>query len=353
MCQNRTANPEGMSPARTLLDIVTSSWMSQAAYVAAELRIADFLADGPRTSDDLAAATGTHGPSLHRLLRALTTLDICRERDDGSFEITPMGRLLGTDAPGSLRSWTIWWGSHLWPIWGNLLYSIKTGESARKLFMETNAFEQLERNRGMAATFNQALVECTRLICKDVVRVYDFSGLRRIMDVGGGYGELLACILKANPDASGVLFDLPHAVEGGRRHIEAAGLTSRCEFVEGSFFDSVPSGADVYLLKNVIHDWNDDRSRLILENCRSAMGEGGLLLLVEAVLPDRLTVAAAHQAVAQSDLNMLVTLAGRERTEAEFRDLLASTGFRVTRILPAGATFSVIEALPSEAGPGS
>ena len=346
MRQSRIGNSESTSLARTLLDIVTSSWMTQVTYVAAELRIPDLLAEGPRTSDELAAATRAHAPSLRRLLRALTTIDICRERDDGSFEITAMGSLLRTDVPGSLRSWTIWWGARLWPVWGHLLYSVKTGESARKLLIGTDAFEQLEQNRKMAEVFNQALVELTRLTCESVVRTYDFSGLGRIVDVGGGYGELLACILKASPAASGILFDLPHAIEGGRRHIEEAGLASRCKVVAGDFFESVPGGADAYVLKSVIHDWNDDRSRLILENCRHAMVEDGRLLLVEEVLPDRLEFSAAHQAVVRSDLNVLVALGGKERTEAEFRDLLNSAGLRVTRILPAGATFSIIEAFP-------
>lgn len=348
MAQDGTGAPESDSPAQRLLDIVTASWMTQAAYVAAELHLADILAEGPRTSDDLAAATGTHAPSLRRLLRALTTIGICRERRDGSFEITPMGALLGTDAPGSLRSWTIWWGAHLWPVWGRLLYSIRTGRSARKLLTGTDGFEHLQRDPEMAAVFNRALVELTHLACQGVVRTYDFSGLKRIVDVGGGYGELLAAILRANPAASGVLFDLPHALEGGRRHIEEAGLAGRCEFVAGDFFESVPAGGDAYVLKSVIHDWNDERGLLILRNCRRALAGGARLVLVERVLPDRLDTSTDHRAVVRSDLHMLVALAAKERTESEFRALLESAGFRVSRVLPIGATFSVIEALPLE-----
>ena len=348
MGENRIGNPESVSLVQRLLECVTNSWMAQATYVAAELRIADLLAEGPRTSEDLAAATGTHALSLRRLLRALTTIEICREREDGSFEITPMGSLLGTGVPGSLRSWTIWWGAHLWQVWGNLLYSVKTGESARKLLIGTDSFKHLEEDPEAAAVFNHALVELTRLTSESVVRTYDFSGLKRIMDVGGGYGELLISILRASPETSGVLFDLPHAIEGGKRHFEKAGLASRCEFLEGDFFESVPSGADAYILKSIIHDWDDEKSKVILENCRRAMAEGGRLLLVERVIPDRLEISAAHQGVVRSDLTMLVAHAAQERTEAEFRDLLSSARFRVTRILPAGMTFSVIEAFPLE-----
>jgi len=335
-----------MSLAHWLLECVTSSWMAQAIYVAAELQIADLLAEGPRTSEDLAAVTGAHAPSLHRLLRALTTIEICREREDGSFEITPMGSLLGTDVPGSLRSWTIWWGTHLWWVWGCLLYSVKTGESARKLLTGTDDFKHIEQYPEAAAVFNQAIVELTRLTSESVVRIYDFSGLKRIVDVGGGYGELLISILRASLATSGVLFDLPHAIEGGKRRFKKAGLASRCEFLEGNFFESVPSGADAYILKSIIHDWDDKNCKLILENCRRAMVEGGRLLLVERVLPDRLEVLTDHQAVVRSDLTMLVAQGAKERTEADFRDLLSSAGFRVTQVLPIGMTFSIIEAFP-------
>ncbi len=346
MSENRTENSENFSLAHRLLECVTSSWMAQAIYVAAELHIADLLAEGPRMSEDLAVVTGTHAPSLHRLLRALTTIEVCREREDGSFEITPIGSLLGADVHGSLRSWTIWWGAHLWQVWGNLLYSVKTGESARKLFTGTDDFKHLEQDPEAAAVFNQALVELTQLVSESVVRRYDFSGLKRIVDVGGGYGELLISILRASPATSGVLFDMPHAIEGGKHRFEQAGLASRCEFLEGNFFELVPSGADAYILKSIIHDWDDKNSKLILENCRNAMVEGGRLLLVERVLPDRLEVLADHQAVVRSDLTMLVAQGAKERTEAEFRKLLKSSGLHVTRILPIGMTFSIIEALP-------
>ena len=346
MAQDETGSFERLSLAHRLLRIIHSSWMTQAAYVAAKLGIADLLADGPKTSDELAAATGTHPRSLHRLLRALTTIGICRQRDDGAFEITPMGSLLASQAPESLRAWTIWWGEHLWPVWGHLLHSVKTGESARRLLLGTDGFQHLQHNQQTAAVFNEALAELSRLTRQGVVRAYDFSGLKQIVDVGGGYGDLLAAILTAHPGASGVLFDLPHATEGGRRRIEQAGLAGRCEFVAGDFFESVPSGGDAYVLQSVIHDWDDERSRVILENCRRTMAAGARLLLVEHVLPDRLETSAAHQSVVRSDLNMLVAQGAKERTEGEFHSLMKSSSFGVTRIVPVWATFSVIEAFP-------
>jgi ubiquinone/menaquinone biosynthesis C-methylase UbiE len=342
----RALSPDSASLARELLGIVTASWKSQAVYVAARLGVPDLLANGPRTSEEIAAASGAHAPSLQRLLRALTTIDICRERDVGAFELTPMGSLLRTDAPDSVRSWTIYWGESLWPVWGHLLYSVETGESARTLLQGTRGFEHLEKDPETAAVFHQAMVELTRLISRDVLRAYDFSGLKRIVDVGGGYGELLAAILEKNPGAVGVLFDLPHAIDRGRRRLEAAGLGSRCEFVTGSFFEAVPSGADAYVLKSVLHDWDDERCQTILDRCHRAMDSQGKLLLVERVVPVPLEASAEHQAVARSDLLMLVALAGQERTEAQFRSLLDAAGFRMTRTVPAGSTFCVIEASP-------
>jgi hypothetical protein len=344
MKENKAEDREIVSPAQRLLGLMTGSWMTQAVYVAAELRIADYLAERPRTSEELAAATGAHAPSLHRLLRALTTIEICRERKDGTFEITETGLLLKSDVPGSLRSWTIWWGEYLWPVWGNLLYSVKTGESARKMLSGMDGFKHLENDPKAAAIFNEGLAELTRLTAQDVVRVYDFSGIKRIVDVGGGHGELLISILRKNPKISGVLFDMSHAIAGGRRHFEEAGLIGRCEFAAGDFFESVPKNADAYILKSVIHDWNDEDGKRILANCRLAMAEKGRLLLVERIVPERLEVSADHQAIARTDLGMLVALAAKERTEAQFKTLLKAAGLRVTRIIPVGMTFSVIEA---------
>jgi orsellinic acid C2-O-methyltransferase len=337
-----------MTPdARKLFDLITGSWIAQVACVAAELGIPDLLRDGPMSNEDLAAVTDSHAPSLQRLLRALVTLDLCRERDDGLFEVTEMGSLLSSDAPQSLRHWAIWWGAHLGPVWQQLVYSIRTGKSARALITGMEGFEHLERDPESAAVFHRALVEVTRLSAGAVVAAYDFSRARRIVDVGGGYGELLAAILRANPAASGVLFDLAHASDGARRLFQESNLGGRCEFVAGDFLDSVPTGGDAYLLKSVIHDWDDIRAARILMNCRAAMTQASRLLLVEQVMPDRLSATAAHQSVACSDLNMLVAHGARERTEREHRGLLRSAGLDVTSILPTSSSFTIIEAQAS------
>jgi orsellinic acid C2-O-methyltransferase len=341
------SDPQSPDLARKLLQLIGGKWMTQATYVATELRIPDLLATGPKSADELAGATQSHAPSLRRLLRALVTLDLCEERADGSFELTPMGSLLRSDGENSLRSWAIFGGKYQWATWGNLLYSVKTGESARKLLIGTDGFEFLDRDPERAAVFNQAMVELTRLISSEVARAYDFSGMSRVADIGGGHGELLAAILAAYPDLRGLLFDLPHAIETASPHLKQAGVADRCELVAGSFFEAVPPGADAYLLKSIIHDWNDERSIAILKTCRAAMAREAKLLLVERIMPERMEEALLHQSLAQSDLNMLVGPGGQERTEGEFRDLLSASGFRLTRILPVGPNSGVIEGVPA------
>jgi len=330
--------------ARRLLDIVNGSWMSQATYVAAYLGIPDLLADGARSGEGLARATNAHAPSLRRLMRALVTIGICRDQGDGIYQLTTMGSLLRSDTADSLRAWTLYWGGSLWPIWGNLLHSVMTGKSARTLTTESDRFEQLDANPEAAKVFNQAMVELTRLDSVSVARACNFSGMKRIVDVGGGYGELLGVILQANPDLHGVLFDRKHAIEEARLHMQAASVADRCEFVVGDFFESIPVEADAYILKSVIHDWNDQKSMAILHNCRRAMHDRARILLVERIVPRQLTMSAAHRAIARGDLNMLTVMGGQERTEEEYRRLLEAAELSVKGVVPAGPVFSVIEA---------
>ena len=332
-----------------LLEMISSSWMSQAIYVAARLGIADLLAEGPKKSDELARSVGAHADSLYRLMRGLTTLGLCAERGDGVFELTPLGSCLRAGVDGSVRSWALHWGGSLWPIWGTLLHSVRTGKGARTLVTRKGGFDSLAQNPEAVRVFNEAMAEISRLMAEGVVRGYDFSGIGRIVDVGSGHGELLVAILRANPVMRGVLFDLPHVLEDARKRIEAAGVAERCETVPGDFFESVPSGADAYLLKSILHDWDDEHSLVILKNCHRAMAGQGKLLVVERVLPERMQPSSEHRWMAASDLNMMVALAGRERKEAEFRALFGSAGFKLTRIVPAEAHYSVIEGVCSRA----
>lgn len=344
-------NPEtGTRPESTLALVerlqstLMDSWRTQALCVAASLGLADLLAAGPRTSADLAGASNTDPEALHRLLRALGTIDFCRERADGSFELTDFGALLQEKSPHSQRAWTIWWGRYLWPVWEHLLYSVQTGASARKMLQGTEGFAHLEQDRDAAAIFNRAASDLSRAIAGNLVRCYDFGGLRRVVDIGGGHGLLLLTILQNNPEARGVLFDLPHAIEGARRHVEEFGLTGRCELVAGDFFCAVPEHGDAYILKNVIHDWDRERSLQILRNCRQAMRVGARLLVIETIIPEQMGTSAADQAIARSDLTMLIAHAAQERSEAEYRGLLAAAGFAVSRVLAVAPGLSLIEA---------
>jgi hypothetical protein len=329
--------------------ILTGSWKTQALCVAAELRIADLLAAGPRTSAELASSTGADPHSLHRLMRALSSFDICVEREDGRFELAPLGILLQDASPNSLRGWTLWWGKHLWPVWGNLLHSVRTGESARKLLYGTEGFAHLDKDKEAAATFYRITIELTRETAQFVMQAYDFSGLKQIVDVGGGYGEMLAYVLRANPEASGILFDLPKAADGaaenfGKNHPDLGG---RWAFVAGDFFEAIPPGADAYILKSVIHDWNDENSIRILRGCRRAMAEGSRLLIIEPIMPDRNATPSRRATFSRQDLTMLVALGAQERSEAEFSRLLEAADLRISRIVPAGPIYNVIETVPA------
>jgi orsellinic acid C2-O-methyltransferase len=329
--------------ARRLLDLINGNWVTQACYVAARLEIADHLAAGPRTAEDLAAVVGADAPALRRLLSALGSIDVCRQRDDGAFEMTAMGALLASSAPCSMRAWALQWGGEAWQVWANLLHSVRTGQSARALMTGGSGFGHLERDPEAARIFNQAMVDLTRLAALDIARAYDFSGLR-VMDVGGGYGELLAQILSAHPTAQGVLFDMPHAISHAREHLAGRGIDGRCEFVSGDFFLSVPAGADVYMLKTVIHDWPDAKARDILSTCRGAMAAGTRLLIIERLMPERLEPSAENRGLARVDLHMLVALGAQERTLAEMLALLKSAGLSNVRRIPTQSEFQILEA---------
>jgi hypothetical protein len=340
---------EALELSERFQSILTGSWKTQALYVAAELRLADLLAAGPQTSTALASAAGTHQPSLHRLLRALSTLGLCLEQDDGRFALTPLGQLLQEDSPHSLRACTLWWGKHLWPVWGNLLYSVMTGKSARTLLLGTVGFEHLEKDPEAAATFYRVTIELTRQTAELLLQAYDFSGFGRIVDVGGGHGELLARILRANPKAAGVLFDLPVAVEGATKAFQQnhPGLLERCAFVAGDFFEGLPAGADAYLLKSVLHDWDDEQCARILANCRRAMAEQARLLIIEPILPSRSEATALQATLSQHDLTMLAALGAQERRESAFSALLQAADLRISRILAVGPVYSLIECQPA------
>jgi SAM-dependent methyltransferase len=260
------------------------------------------------------------------------------------FALTAVGAHLAGDAEQSLKAWALFEGALLTPSWASLADSIRSGKTAAELANVGDTFDLMAQNPATMKIFNEAMVAFTSTVVPGVLAAYDFSAIRRLMDVGGGYGELLCSILKANPSMRGVIFDLPRCADQAKREIAAAGLSQRAEFISGSFFESVPSGADAIIMKSIIHDWNDERSAVILRNCRQALPPAGKLLLVERVMPEILDTSADHRAVTLSDLNMLRGPGGAERTEGEYRALLSQGGFEMERVLKAGR-MNVIEAV--------
>ena len=327
--------------------MATGHYVSQAIYVASRLGIADRLGTGPRSHDELAQATGTHASSLRRVLRLLASAGVLNETEDGRFELTPIGACLQS-GPGSFRAVAqLFAGPAVWSSWGSLLHTVRTGETAWHHVLGPGSFEYFAEHPEEGAIFDEAMGAFTAMVAIAVAAAYDFTPFRTIMDVGGGDGALLAGILGANPALHAFVFDLPRVADRARKRIAAAGLSDRCEFVAGDFFQAVPGGSDAYILKHVIHDWGDRRAVSILENCRRAMGPPGKLLIVEGVYPPRIDQSVASRGAAANDVNMMVCTGGRQRSEAEFRQLFDAAGFTLTRIVPTLAMSSVIEGVPA------
>jgi O-methyltransferase domain/Dimerisation domain len=326
--------------------MMSSLWVPQAIYTAAALGVADALADGPRRSEDVAGTVGAHPGALHRLLRALVALELCAVTDDGAFALTPLGACLRAGTRESVRSWALLMGSPMcWGAWGRLIDCMRSGESVPQLDGWGSAFDFRATHPAESAIFDQAMVEMTRHLAGAIAMSYDFAGIRTLVDVGGGHGALLPPILKTHPAMRAVVFDLPSCRDGALRLFDKTGLGDRCEFVGGSFFESVsPAGADAYIVKSVVHDWDDEHGTAILRAIRAAMGADSRLLVVESIVPDRPGTSPYDAMIASTDLNMLIVTGGKERTAAEFRGLLDAAGLSVTRIVRTPAAMSVIEA---------
>jgi hypothetical protein len=323
-----------------LMEMTNGLWTTQLLHVAAKLRIADHLASGPKSVDALAEATGTHAPTLYRVLRALTNVRVFSENDDHTFALTPISELLRSDAPVSMRAWAEMRGEEwLWRSWGTLMYSLKTGEPAFDHVFGISPWEYFRDHPEESEVFNGAMTSISRMFNAPVVAAYDFAGIGTLVDVAGGHGSLLAAVLKANPSLRGILFDLPQVVEGGRTRMEDEGLSDRCEVRSGSFFEAVPEGADAYMLKFIIHDWNDDKASVILRNIHKALPEGGKVLVVDQVVPGPNVFAMSKFL----DIEMLLVPNGRERNEEEFRALLEASGFALSRIVPTASPLSIVE----------
>jgi hypothetical protein len=324
--------------------LIMGTFVSQAVSVFAKLGVADTLATGPRGTKEIAELVGAHGPTLYRLLRALDDVGVVAELADRRFALTPLGEVLRRGVPGSLRDWATMIGMPFYGYpWIDLYQTVRTGESAFGRVHGMEIFDYLAKHPEDAAVFDAAMTSISTSMTASIVQAYDFTRFSTIVDVGGGRGGLLTAVLSANPHLQGILFDAPAVVAGVNDVISAAEVSDRCKMVSGDFFDSLPEGGDVYLLSNVIHDWDDDRAAQILGNCRAVMADTACVLLAEVVLPDGRQSSIGKFA----DLSMLVlTVGGSQRTETEHRTLLSRSGFRLTRIVPTASVVSLVEAVP-------
>ena len=329
------------SDAMSLLNLTAGKWVSQAIAVVTNLGIADLLKDGSRTAGDIARATKASEDGVYRLLRALGGVGLFAETGNRRFRLTPLGRLLRKDSPQAIGGYARFVGHEsTWRPWGDLEHSVRTGEPAFDHVFGMPVFEYFAKMPAAAGVFDAAMTSVSTLESKAVVAAYDFSGINTLVDVAGGHGLMITTILKANKRIRGILFDLPHVITGATSRLQSAGVASRCQLVSGDFFSSVPGGGDAYVMKHIIHDWDDDRATQILRNCHRAMEPGGKVLIVDAVIPP----GNREHFGKLLDLEMLVlTPRGRERTRVEFQELLTRSGFRLRRVVPTETHLSVVE----------
>jgi hypothetical protein len=331
-------------PQMTLYQLAIGHFMSRALALVTKLNIAEQLAAGPRSPAELARASETEADALRRVLRFVASAGIFEEDRDGLFRLTPLGEPLRADVPGSMKAMiTVFAGPSIQDNWNELEYCVRSGQPAfRKHHPDADAFTFIHGDPEIAATFDTAMATFAPQTAAAVAAAYDFSRFASLVDVGGGNGALLRGILSANPRLRGVLFEQPQVAERARAAVDDA----RIEIAAGSFFDTMPAGHDAYLLKHVIHDWNDADASAILRVCRKAMSARATLLIVEGVYPARVAASPEIFGATATDVNMLVCTGGRQRSEAEFRELLAGAAFELTRIVPTHARVSVIEAAP-------
>jgi hypothetical protein len=334
---------EEAPPFLELMDMTAGYMVGRVVMLAAGLGIPDELAGGPRSVEELAESTGTHAPSLRRVLRMLAAAGLLASEGPDRYRLQPAGEVLTSNHPLSLgATFRMLNGTMMRLFISGLEHSVRTGQPGDEAVLGAPLFEYFAKHPEEGADFDRAMTEMRRQFAPPILMAYDFSGISTLVDVGGGHGFLLSCVLLANPSMSGVLFDQPHVAEGGRAALEEAGLSQRCQVVGGDFFQEVPAGADGYVLSWIIHDWEEEKGLAILRNCRRAIAPEGRLLLIESVVPEG---DEPHFAKVL-DLTIM-TMGGKERTEAEYADLLARAGFRLERVVPTLAPVSVIEAVPA------
>lgn len=329
------------TPRQELFRMILGYKSTQALYAAAKLGIADHLVHGSMRADELAKKVGANPKALLRLMRHLAALGIFTQDDSAKFGLTPLGELLRDDNPESMRYGAIFAGEENYKATGELLHTVRTGETAFNHLYGKGHFDWLTDHPDESSTFNKAMAQSLRRL-GNPLESYDYSGKQLIVDVGGGRGDLITSIMRANPELKGILFDLPQGVGEAQSLLKTKGVIDRCQIIHGSFFNSVPEGGDVYVLSRILHDWPDDKAATILANCRKAIKEDGTLLIRDNVLTDR------DQAGSEIDVTMMIMTGGQERTESEWKNLLHSTGFTLARIYKKEGQLDLVEAKPSK-----
>ena len=340
-----SAQPQGLAVER-LFQAANGYMISAALSVAAKLKIADLLADGPQPVADLAAATASNEDALYRVLRALVSVGFFRAAGPRTFASSPETELLRSDVAGSVRPMVLWMTNPLhFEVWAQMAYSVETGKPAVEMLYNKPCFEALGDLPEVAREFNEAMTCFSASVAPALLEAYDFTGTHTLMDVAGGHGFILCEVLGRYPGMKGILFDMPEVVDGARSRIESLNLEGRCQTAAGDFFKHIPAGADTYYMQHIIHDWDDERALTILRNCRQALDtrRNGTLLVMDNVLPD---TPQPHFGKLL-DLEMLLMPGGRERSEAEFHRLFARAGFDIARIIPTRVPQSLIEAHPA------
>jgi hypothetical protein len=346
MPQDQTERAEA---AMAMHHLLAGGWVAQIIHTTAQLGLADHFGEEAKDVASLASATATHPPSLSRLLRALAAIGVVHETDDRRYTLTPLGATLRTDEPGSMRALARFLlGEELEHAWRALPHTIRTGDIGFRHALGTDMRGYLATHPDTATLYNAAMLSMTQGVNVEIGAHYPFGNFGWIVDVGGGIGTLLLPILDRHPETRGTIFELPHVAAQARERIAAAGLAARCDALDGNAFDTIPPGADAYAMKSVLHGKTDDEAEAILRNCRHAMPPRAKLLIIERLLPERI---ASDDGLARenllSDINMMVTSGGHERTEAEYRALLVKAGLRLTRVIRTPGTSAIIEAEPA------
>jgi hypothetical protein len=337
------APKDAAAASQYLMQLAAGYIVSTALHLATELRVADHLKDGPRSAAYLAEAVGVLEDPLYRVLRLLSSVGVFEEVSPRVFAANTAASLLATGAPGRVYDMVRWMAGpfHL-RVYAEAMHSMRTGQPAAEQAVGMPVFDYFSKNPDLSGTFNDAMTMFSAVVVPAALDAYDFSGIGTLVDVAGGHGEVLTTILRAYPSMQGVLVDLEHVVAGAVPRIRSMGLDQRCKTVVGDFFQGVPEGGDAYIMKHIIHDWDDEQAGVILRNIRKAAAPGARVILLESVIAE----GNAPDFGKIIDFEMLLMPGGRERTAEEFRALFSSAGFEVTRIVPTQSPLSVIEARP-------